>query len=533
MRRTLLASAQTAAFLLLGVLMGACPGSSPPPEDTDSSSTGICEPGTFSCPCYEDDTCGPALICASNECIDDPALTTMSTTTNGVTTGPSTDSSSDSEATTSPSTGTGSTTTEDPECDPVDGVENPACGEAMPYCTAEGMCADCSAISCADVSGETLACDADSGLCVECSADNADACSGVTPVCSAASNTCVPCNEHSECESGACNLFSGACFPDKALWVDNGDSSCTPNGGGTQEKPFCEIVDAVLSIDKNSPTIIWVASSASAYTKKVSVSSSQIVAIRSSDSKLVRLEVNGQAGLSVYGGRVLIDHLQIGYLSEDPGVTCSSAGSIWADDSRIIDREKIGVDASSNCEMVFRRSEIAKNSQGGVQQSGGSLRMENTFVTGNGNGFSTVGGIATSQGTELELVYVSVLANDSESETGKSMSCSPDTSGVTLNSILLGEDAGKASVECAGLTFGYSVFDNCKLATGTNTCKENGLEAAWFVSPQTNDFHIKAGSMNPFKDAALWINGQPLTDYDGDPRPAVDGSIDYAGADVP
>ncbi len=517
---------------MLGVLLAACPGSS---VATDSSSEGTtdngCEPGTLDCVCYEDDTCGPALICASNVCITDPAVTTAATT-NGVTTGSSTDSDSD----TATSSGTGSsstTTTAGPECEPGDGIENPACGEGAPYCTSEGICVDCTEISCAEVSGETLACDANSGLCAQCSADNADACSGVTPVCSGLTNTCVPCNEHTECESGACNLFSGACFPDKALWVDKGDASCGPNGGGTQEKPFCEIDDAVDSINKNSPTIVWVVPSASAYTGQVAVSSSQIVAIRSADSNLARLEVNGKAGLTVYGGLALIDHLQIGYASEDPGVTCSSGGSIWVDDSRIVNRKQIGVDAGSNCELVFRRSEISANSGGGVQQSGGSLRMENTFVVGNGNGFSEVGGISTTQGAELDLVYVSLLANNSKNKTGKSMSCSAETSGLVENSIILDDDAGVASVECAGLTFEYSVLDNCKLATGTNTCKENGLEAAWFVSPQTNNFHIKAGSMNPFKDAALWINGQPLTDYDGDPRPTVDGSVDYAGADVP
>ncbi len=511
--------------------MAACVGDDV--SSTTGTMTSVCEDGDLDCPCYEDDTCGPGLICASNRCIPDPALTT---TTQGVTTGSSTATAtatdSDSETATSTGTGTGSTTMEELECDPLDGVANPACGDGAPYCTAEGSCADCSAISCADVSGETLACDADSGLCVECSVDDAKACTGVTPVCSAVSNTCVPCNEHNECESGACNLFSGACFPDKALWVDNSAPACGPNGGGSQEKPFCEIGTAVDSVAKNSPTIVWVVPSASAYTEQVAVSSSKIVAIRSVNSSLVRLEVNDKAGLTVYGGLTLIDHLQIAETSPDPGVTCNSGGSIWIDDSRVMDRKAIGVDASSNSKLVFRRSEIAENTGGGVQQSGGSLRLENTFVTGNGGDFSEVGGIATSQGTELEMVYTSVLANNSADNTGKSMSCSADTGGVVLNSILLGTGAA-ASVECAGLTFGYSVLDNCKIAVGTNTCKENGLEAAWFVSPQTNDFHIKAGSMNPFKDAALWINGQPWTDYDGDPRPTVDGSIDYAGADVP
>ncbi|MCH9684534.1 MAG: hypothetical protein K0V04_24070 [Deltaproteobacteria bacterium] len=36
-----------------------------------------------------------------------------------------------------------------------------------------------------------------------------------------------------------------------------------------------------------------------------------------------------------------------------------------------------------------------------------------------------------------------------------------------------------------------------------------------------------------FVEVAQWNEGDPPTDIDGDPRPAGDRGLDYAGADIP
>lgn len=530
MRLTFLTFAQTAGLAVIGVLLGACPAT---PEVTatdslDTTDTG-CDPGTLDCVCYSDDTCGPGLVCASNRCIGDPSVTTMGPSTSSPpTTGPTTDT--ETAGTTTMGTDTVGTT-EGTECDPQQGLVNDGCGDGT-YCTAEGVCLGCSAISCADVSAEVgeavPVCDLLSEVCVECTTEDASACEGQTPVCAASSNECVPCAEHDECDSGACNLFSGACFPDNALWVDK---SAPCNGAdGSESKPYCEIQDAVATVGKNDPTVVWVIPSG-VYADKVSVESSRIIAIRSSTAADVRLETDGTDALLVNQGSItLLDHVKLGYPSEDRGIVCSG-GSLWADDSSVVNRLDLGIDGMSGCDLVLRRSSVINNTGGGIQLSGGSLRLVNSFVVANGGGFSEIGGIGTSQGATLDLLYSSVISNQATDQLKLSMGCSNDTSGVVRNSILLGTTGGGASFECGGLEYEYNALDNGKIG-GTNTYIESGLDPAWFVKPQTGDFHLKPGNVQ-FKDVALWINGDPSGDVDGDARPTVDGTGDYAGADIP
>ena len=115
-----------------------------------------------------------------------------------------------------------------------------------------------------------------------------------------------------------------------------------------------------------------------------------------------------------------------------------------------------------------------------------------------------------------------------------SLKCSNDTDGTVTNSILLGS-SGAASVECAGIEVGYSAVDSEKLVPNgsTNTFVDGGYNLGWFVNPQSGNYHLKPGVDTPFEGAGLWVNGQPTTDYDGDPRPTVDGTVDYVGADIP
>jgi hypothetical protein len=534
-RLTSIFFAQTAALAAFGALAAGCPTT---PENTTSetsTTTGsICDPGSLDCGCYDDNTCDPGLICASNVCIGDPKVTSTTQTTGGSTTGPSTDTDT-TETTGGTETTTG--TTGGVECDPGLGIVNDACVDgSAPYCADDGSCTDCTAIDCAAVDPEATVCDLDLGLCVECSADDSSPCSGVTPVCDAANNTCVPCTEHDQCDTGACNLFTGACFPGDALWVDK---SVAPGGcdagNGTEDKPYCEIQHAVGIVLKNEPTIIWVKPAATPYGDKVTVENSRIVAIRSTNNSRARLEVNESDSFLISQGAVaLVDRLQVGYASDDRGIVCSG-GKLWADDSRVIDRGDVGVDGMSGCVITLRRSQVEANKGGGIRISGGELHLENSFVVDNGWPTSMVGGVWTTAGTMIDVVYSSVIGNLVDTNaSAASLKCSNDTDGTVTNSILLGS-SGAASVECAGIEVSYSAVDSEKLAPGgsTNTFIDGGYNLGWFVNPQSGNYHLKPGVDTPFEDAGLWVNGQPPTDYDGDPRPTVDGTVDYVGADIP
>ncbi|MEZ4384770.1 MAG: hypothetical protein R3A79_25800 [Nannocystaceae bacterium] len=515
----------------IGAVAGGCPST---PENTTSESTTTgsdCDPGSLDCECYDDSTCDGGLICASNLCVDDSPVTAGTQTTTGTTTGPSTDT--DTTGTTD-GTETSSGTTSSLECDPGLGLVNEACADGnAPYCADDGSCGDCTAIDCAGLTGTTV-CDPGIGLCVECSAEDASACSGVSPVCDAATNTCVACTEHEDCKSGACNLFTGACFPGDALYVDK---SVAPGGcagaTGAEDKPYCEIQDAVATVGKNEPTIIWVKPAATSYASKVTVESARIVAIRSTNNSRARLEVSDTDSFQIsQGGVALLDRLQIGYSSEDRGVFCSG-GKLWADDSWVVDRGDVGVDAMSGCALWLRRAKIEGNEQGGIRIVGGELHLENTFIVNNGWDGSLVGGVSTSAATQVDVLYTSLIRNYvNDLQSAASMKCSDDTSGTVRNSILLGGQ-NIASIECAGIEVEYSAVDKDKLVPdGSNNTLVSSYDFGWFVNPPS-DFHLKSGVLTPFKDVGLWSTGDPSIDHDGDLRPTEDTAPDFVGADIP
>jgi hypothetical protein len=77
---------------------------------------------------------------------------------------------------------------------------------------------------------------------------------------------------------------------------------------------------------------------------------------------------------------------------------------------------------------------------------------------------------------------------------------------------------------------------SCAAATIVASATEADVgpfNAGWFVNFNGGDYHLTASGTATFADLASWSTGDPSTDIDGDLRPTVDGTPDYAGADVP
>lgn len=55
---------------------------------------------------------------------------------------------------------------------------------------------------------------------------------------------------------------------------------------------------------------------------------------------------------------------------------------------------------------------------------------------------------------------------------------------------------------------------------------------SWFEGFNLGDFHLNSG-MYPLEieTAATWTTGDPSIDINGDTRPDIDGTPDFAGAD--
>ncbi|MBK9755398.1 MAG: hypothetical protein IPO88_18200 [Nannocystis sp.] len=441
-----------------------------------------------------------------------PVTTTNDTGDTGVQTTTSGDSTGASETGTS-------------ECNAATPLD-PACTDpALPYCGPDGSCVPCGAIDCGVVTPATPSCDAASGKCVQCTAAAHEACGGATPICDAATAKCVGCTRHDQCDSKACQLKTGACF-EQVLYVDRG----LPCDGadGSMELPFCEINDAVAKIGAGDPTAVLVKANAIAYSEQIQVAAERTLAIVRLGSGTAKLEVGALDSLVVNDNSVVyLDQLQISKGDVSKGIFCNG-GSMWIDRTQIVDRKGLGVEGL-NCALRLRQSRIYLNLGGGLKLTGGSVYLENSFIVSNGGSFAAVSGVVLSNGATLNGLYTTLADNDGKAGVEDSLDCS-NAGPVTLrNAILFGQSAA-TSVDCANATAIRSVVDAMALK-GADTQLIDALDPAWFVSPETGNFQIKAGM--PFEDVAVWMTGDPLVDYDGDPRPKGDGDPDYAGADRP
>lgn len=505
----------------LGLGMGGaaagCKPSGPQTDTSESDSDAACEPGSLNCICRADDACDDGLVCASGYCVGGEDTTT----TDPATTFSTTPVDPDTETTVDPTTPTATTQTADCE-----GAAGPSdlCPDAAPYCDGAGACVTCEGLaSCADAEPGLPVCDPGSGRCVECTADDPGACAGTTPVCDIADQTCVKCTDHAQCDSGACDLATGACFPEDAvLWVDRG----SPCGVGTQEEPFCEISDAVSGLAPGAPTVVRVKPGAATYKTKVDVPGGAIVAILGDGGAPV-LDVASDAIAVSDGARVFLIDLAItgSALMTGKGILCLQ-GDVDAERLDITGRKGLAVDGVG-CELALRRARVYGNQGAGIRLNGGSLRLENSFVTSNGTGFSMYAGVFVNNGAEVDAVYTTIVGNNGDDTYADSLHCLNAGAVRVRNSLVFGQSQA-TSVDCDGVEASDSVVD-------ANTLSGEGVkvlpkaEAAWFKDPANGDFHIKPTA--PLKDAAKWRTGDPAIDFDGDPRPDQDGTPDYAGAD--
>jgi hypothetical protein len=74
---------------------------------------------------------------------------------------------------------------------------------------------------------------------------------------------------------------------------------------------------------------------------------------------------------------------------------------------------------------------------------------------------------------------------------------------------------------------------SASVATSATEVDVGNFVIGWFGNYNAGDFSLSGTGATTFADIAVWEAGDPATDIDGDLRPDVDGSPDYAGADVP
>lgn len=458
------------------------------------------------------------------------------TTTTNPTTGPDTTSGPTTEPDTS-TTGTDTTTTTSPTTGEPGCADDAACkadDPSKPFCV-DQACVSCEAtaqpdVACAGLDAATPVCDVDNGQCVVCTPDNKQLCTGTTPVCDPAVNECVGCSEHADCPETACNQETGACFgPDYLIYVD-AQAVCDV-GDGTMAMPFCRISDALDKVAMNDPSVGWtIKVKTGNYISQttLTVPDGSLLAIVG-DGGVAKVKANSGPTLQVgLTSKVYLGKLSFASNADDTGLACTG-GQIFGDDLNFtLNRQGyVGTD----CSARLNRAVFFKNNLGGLTSLGvGDTALINSYVSNNGsNAESNYGGILSGQGQNLSIVYSTVLNNLSEIG-ARSLICTPDAGTTEIrNSVVIAFVA--PSIDCATATISQSAVDEGKVDGDTNIAAMMADAMNWF-EPQVSGVY-KAKADTPLKDLAVWNDGDPKADFNGDARPATMGMTDYAGADRP
>ncbi|MCA9717080.1 MAG: right-handed parallel beta-helix repeat-containing protein [Myxococcales bacterium] len=475
----------------------------------------------------------------------DPTTTTVDPSTSS----PTTSSTTEPETTTTDPTTGSETTGPPPDCVAADGEVDDACDAATPFCKG-GECVACAEFdgqgdaACAGQSADTPVCEQNSATCVECTPDADELCSGATPICDELTYSCDKCTEHTQCGTTACNIEAGICFPeDTVLYVDKNAGDCD-NADGSEAMPFCTIqaaFDHAVMQNALGAWTIWIApgvytqdtlSTPGMGTKLALLGAGGQVTVQSSNN-----DQNAANFAIATGDTVYMRDFNLSNHNTYHGFKCES-GVAWIDDSRFNDNEQHGV-YSIDCTLYMRRSIVYSNKNGGIVIHGTNSmddpvsRFETVFITENGSAQAAFGGIQVADNHNLDISYSSILVNITNGGFS-SMQCVNQGAINIRNSVVVAL-AGQ-SFSCDGVVINNSAVDELVDAGMNNIMALASDVDAWFTYQNPGIYNAEAmvnDEPSPLTDLAVWVDGDPRMDFNGDLRPMTDGTPTFAGADIP
>ncbi|MBA3549171.1 MAG: right-handed parallel beta-helix repeat-containing protein [Nannocystis sp.] len=505
----------TWSYSLIGLLLAsgftlglACNGpSGSTSEGSEASTDTTCSVGSAGCACTGGGSCDPGLLCAGSICVNPDQGTTSDVTTTG--SGPTTND----------------VTTGGDECKPNGGgAVDPACPAEQPYCLA-GVCVDCGALDCAAVSPSLPLCDPDTGLCAACLCDDA------APVCDPSDNSCSKCDAHSDCPDSACDLDTGACLPAAAtLWVAGG--TCNDDGEGSKASPLCSLDEAFVRAKSGAANKLALRVKAGAYAVAGSlhVPAGRVLALVSANDNGAAISISSPTAPTIVveaQAKLLLDGVELAQSGGD-GIGCAQA-TMWLDRLVVRDAAIHGV-TSDDCTVTMRRSVLVANATAGIKVVGGALRLENSFISSNGNYEVPGGGVYLSAGASVDAVYTTLVDNRAAAGNPFSIACDADGGKETVeirNSVAINNGGNTL---CDGASVTTSAWTTAE-ALGGNIAIDFPSLGSYLIEDPALDGVYRAIPGTALDDLAMWQEGDPRIDFDGDARPSGDNSPDFAGAD--
>jgi hypothetical protein len=357
-----------------------------------------------------------------------------------------------------------------------------------------GVCSSCTDAAspdtfCAQRSADTPLCDRARGECAACLATS---CTGATPACDAALG-CRACREHSDCPDSACHLSGpsqGSCFaPGQVVQVASADA----------------LITQVAILVPQAPRVLRLAASTFSFSDVLTIGSAGTeVAIIGQPGTLLTggLDTNAPMWSLSSGATLYVANVTF---AGGPfnGLSATSGGTLWLDDSVIRDYPNTGLSGAG--EAHVRRSQIRSLTRG-IFWSAGMLLLENTSI-----GPAPLG-IQITGSPIIELRYVTLAGNTT------TMSCdaSPGPSGFVRNSILTATtDPSIGGNACDLLTFTSNAVDQAGFGNLIGH-----FDPSWFRDAANADFHLSPLGAEALGDVATLASEDPERDIDGAERPA-------------
>jgi hypothetical protein len=440
-----------------------------------------------------------AMACSSTDATsDDDAVDTESADTTGASTG-EIDTTSTTHTPEPDSSSTDPTNGTPPEC-----TSDDHCDEATPFCGPGGTCqASCSGVlnanaSCAGQDPTTPLCV--DGECVECTSGNTSGCDDARPICNP-TNECMACTEHHHCPDSACHLDgprAGRCFD----LVEVGQATDGQN-----------LAQSIESLPFSGRLVIHLFPGDYELDSTLTVSDNQEVAIIGTGN-LIKSNSGGPVWV---GGEGILYLDNVILRNDEPwwdGLRCRGQ-SVWIDNSQIRDNHA-GIDAGIGCHVHLRRSSVYSNEYLGITLgSQARLRCENSLIARNGFGANS-GGALQLINAQLDFAYCTVAQNYSTNNTNDHSLACFNSSGIIRNSIFSSYEDSIYTENCDNLEFETSALDTSGF--GESNVNVGTASSDWFVSAPNGNFRLSPTGVAEIGDIAIWQEGDPETDIDGNPR---------------
>jgi hypothetical protein len=180
--------------------------------------------------------------------------------------------------------------------------------------------------------------------------------------------------------------------------------------------------------------------------------------------------------------------------------------------------------------VVLDETRVIKHEGGGVLvQDQGQLLARNAFIGQDHNAVDAVrinGGAAT--------IVSSTLAGGGFN--AAALSCNVFDAVQVRNAILVTR-GGTASDEvvCSGADITFTATEGQRQGEGNVAVGEfpSASPTQWFADVANGDYHLTGAGLTAFAGVAHWTPDDPRWDIDGEDRPTLPRTPDFAGADVP